>query len=198
MALNEKQKRFAHEYIIDLNATHAAIRAGYSERSAHSHGYRLLRHDEVSKLIEVLQKERSERTTVTADRVIEELAKVGFSDIRHVVRWGSTPNNPDIDGLEPNGLGLYPVALIPSDQISDEAAGAVSEVSLTQAGVKVKLHDKLSALEKLGRHLGVFEAGADEAEAVPIKIAFEVEDNAKANVRITTGQAKSAPKDIPE
>ena len=94
MALNEKQKRFAHEYIIDLNATNAALRAGYSKKTAYSQGHRLLKHAEISKYIEVLQKERSERTAVTADMVIDELAKVGFSDIRNVVRWGRTPNNP--------------------------------------------------------------------------------------------------------
>lgn len=78
MALNERQRRFAEEYIVDLNATQAAIRAGYSPRTAKMQGSRLMTHDDIQKLIGELGKERQKRTQITADRVLEEFASVAF------------------------------------------------------------------------------------------------------------------------
>ena len=69
--LNEKQKRFIKEYLIDLNATQAAIRAGYSEATAYSQGQRLLKHVEVAPLIAEEQRKRGERTEITADYVLK-------------------------------------------------------------------------------------------------------------------------------
>jgi phage terminase small subunit len=70
MALTDKQKRFAEEYLIDLNATQATIRAGYSEKTAYSQCERLLRNVEVQAAISEGQKSRSQRTGITADRVV--------------------------------------------------------------------------------------------------------------------------------
>ena len=70
MALNVKQQTFVAEYLIDLNATQAAIRAGYSEATAYSQGQRLLKHVEVAALIQKAMDERSERTEITADYVL--------------------------------------------------------------------------------------------------------------------------------
>ena len=84
--LNEKQKQFVREYLIDLNATQAAIRAGYSEKTARSQGQRLLTHVDIAAAIKVAQDERIERTEITADRVLEELAKIGFSNMQDYIR----------------------------------------------------------------------------------------------------------------
>ena len=154
--LTDKQARFVEEYLVDLNATQAAIRAGYSEKTANEQGPRLLVNVSVSQAIAKAQLARSKRTEVTQDRVVKELAKIAFADIRQAVRWGKSPIDTESENAEPNGLGRYPVELVPSEEIDDDIAAAVSEVSLTQAGIKIKMHDKKGALVDLGKHLGMF------------------------------------------
>ena len=80
MALTAKQKAFVQEYLVDLNATQAAIRAGYSKRSAYSTGQRMLKNDEVQKAIQKAQKRREERTEVTQDYVIAKLREIAEKD----------------------------------------------------------------------------------------------------------------------
>ena len=74
--LNEKQQRFADEYLIDLNATQAAIRAGYSKKSAYSQGQRLLKHDEVKSYIEERMADQKENTIASAEEVMQYLTSV--------------------------------------------------------------------------------------------------------------------------
>ena len=83
MSLNDKQERFCQEYLVDLNATQAAIRAGYSPRSARSQAADLLTKPNIEDRIAQLMAERQERTQVTQDQVIRELALLAFSDVRH-------------------------------------------------------------------------------------------------------------------
>lgn len=79
MALTEKQKRFVAEYLVDLNATQAAIRAGYSEKTAEQMGYQLLQKTSVQKAVQIAMKDRQQRTEITQDMVLDELGKVAFS-----------------------------------------------------------------------------------------------------------------------
>lgn len=81
MALTEKQKRFCEEYLIDLNATQAALRAGYKEKTARSIASENLTKPDIQKYLKELMAERSERTEITADNVLKELEKVAFADI---------------------------------------------------------------------------------------------------------------------
>ncbi|MFY0682604.1 MAG: terminase small subunit [Thalassovita sp.] len=179
MALNEKQKRFAQEYITDLNATQAAIRAGYSEKTAYSAGQRLLKKVEVQSSIQKAQAKRSKRTEITQDRVLQELARIGFSDIRNAVAWGGKALE---DKEEERG---FPVELRPSGEIDEDTAAAISEVSLTGQGVKIKMHDKLNALDKLARHLGMLNgSGAKDAEAPALTINFNAKEPI-GEVRVT-------------
>lgn len=157
MALNAKQRRFVEEYLVDLNATQAAIRAGYSAKRADAIGYENLRKPEIAKAVEVAQSERSARTEITQDMVLQELAKIGFADIRKVVRWGSTTMVPTInDAGEEVMEACHGLALVGADEIDDDTAAAISEISEGREGLKVKLHDKKSALVDIGRHLGMF------------------------------------------
>ena len=78
--LHGKQKRFCEEYLVDLNATQAAIRAGYSEKTAYSMGHENRQKQKIQTYINHLMKWRSLRTQVTADRVLEELAKIAFAE----------------------------------------------------------------------------------------------------------------------
>jgi phage terminase small subunit len=141
--LTPKQARFVEEYLIDLNATDAARRAGYSAKTAEQQGPRLLGNVGVAAAIQAAISARSARTQVTADRVVEELARLGFSDMREFAEWGAAG-----------------VKLRNSDTLPDDAARCVAEVSqtITEGGgsLKFKLHDKKGALELLGRHLGMF------------------------------------------
>lgn len=163
MALTAKQQRFVDEYLIDLNATQAAIRAGYSKKTANEQGSRLLANVSVSAAVAESMKSRSGRTGITQDMVLKELAKIGFSDIRKVVRWGETMVRM-VDGEEECAEDMVPyhgLALIDSTEIDDDTAGAIAEVSQGKDGLKVKLHDKKGALVDIGRHLGMFSPGAN-------------------------------------
>tara|TARA_R110000868_G_scaffold369943_1_gene633424 strand:- start:180 stop:731 length:552 start_codon:yes stop_codon:yes gene_type:complete len=167
MALTAKQERFVAEYLIDLNATQAAKRAGYSEKTARSQGTRMLTNVAIQAAIAASQDKRAGRTEITQDRVLAELAKIGFSDIRKAVRWGGIPE------VAEDGSHTYPVEMIPSEDMDDETAAAITEVSLTAQGVRIKMADKLAALEKIGKHLGMFAgAGSDDAETPSINITL--------------------------
>jgi len=188
MALNDKQKRFAREYIVDLNKTQAAIRAGYSPKTAHAQGLRLFKNAEVEAEIQKAQAKRQERTEITQDMVLQELASIGFSDIRKAVTWGKNPIERGDENADANGLGVYPVELVPSNQIDDATAAAVSEVSLTQTGVKVKMHDKLSALEKLARHLGMLNGSGGAVNDAPSLNINITAKEAVGDVRVTRSE----------
>lgn len=154
MALNDKQRRFVAEYLIDLNATQAAIRAGYSEKTAEQYGFQLLQKTSVQKFLAERMKARENRTEITQDKVLQELAKIGFADIRKAVKWGDgiAVTDPESGAVEiSNG-----VSLIGSEEIDDATAASISEVSQTAQGIKIKMHDKRAALVDIGRHLGMF------------------------------------------
>lgn len=85
MALTDRQRRFVEEYLVDLNATQAAIRAGYSKRTAASQGERLLRHVEVAAAVRAAQDARSKRTEVTQDRIVRELWGMAMADTNELV-----------------------------------------------------------------------------------------------------------------
>ncbi len=147
--LTKKQQAFVQEYLIDLNGTQAALRAGYSKDSAPVVGCENLKKPNIQQAIQEEMEKRQERTRVTQDKVVQELAKIAFSNMRSFVKWG-----PD------KVWGSSEVTLIDSDQLTAEDAACVSEISQSpnQYGnvVKFKLHDKKAALELLGRHLGMF------------------------------------------
>lgn len=155
--LTPKQRRFVEEYLIDLNATQAAIRAGYSHKTARQIGEQNLSKLDIANAISEAKQKRSIRTEITQDMVLKELAKIGFSDIRKVIRWGNTTVRKAINAEGEEVEETYHgIALIDSSEIDDETAAAIAEVSEGRDGLKVKLHDKKSALVDIGRHLGMF------------------------------------------
>jgi phage terminase small subunit len=161
--MTPKQQRFVEEYLIDLNATAAYRRAGYTAtgNAAEVNAARLLRNAKVAEAITAAQDSRSERTEITQDMVLRELAKIGFSDMRKLLKWGGTIDGFDETAAEENGEVRLSVAnlvqLFDSDELDDDTAACVSEISQTKDGaLKVKLHDKQAALVNIGRHLGMF------------------------------------------
>jgi phage terminase small subunit len=88
MKLNPKRQRFVHEYLVDLNATQAAIRAGYSASAARSQGHRMMTNADIEKSIQDAMDERDERTQISADRVLRELALIGFANMADYMSVG--------------------------------------------------------------------------------------------------------------
>lgn len=158
--MTEKNFRFCQEYIIDLNATQAATRAGYSEDTAGSIGHELLKKPEIEAEIGRLQEERSKRTQITADRVIVELGKVAFANIQDYLEAGNKFSDA-------KGMDADKAAAIESIQITEtEWEGG------TKTGIKFKLHDKIAALEKIGRHLGIFEKDNEQQrDVIKVKVS---------------------------
>jgi len=178
MALTDKQRRFVDEYLVDLNATQAAIRAGYSQKTAASIGEENLRKPEIAKAVQDAQAARAKRTEITQDMVLRELAKIGFSDIRKIVRWGKTElrvADAEEDGATEVHHGL---ALVSVDEIDDDTAAAISEISEGREGLKVKLHDKKGALVDIGRHLGMFKERVEHTgkNGGPVELATLTKD----------------------
>lgn len=194
MALNAKQRRFVDEYLIDLNATQAAIRAGYSAKTANEQGARLLANVNVQTLLTERMKDREKRTEITQDKVLAELAKIGFADIRKVVQWGNTEIRINASGGD-DGAGsekmvevYHGLCLKAADEIDDSTAAAISEVSQGREGLKVKLHDKRAALVDIGRHLGMFKdkvelTGKDGGPIMQATVTPEELAEAVRNVR---------------
>src|SRR5690606_21301345 len=146
MGLTDKQQRFVEEYMVDLNATQAAIRAGYSQNAAHSIGAENLIKPEIQEAIQKRKQELSDSTGITAERVLSEYAKIAFSDARELF----TPDNDLFDIRQLDDSTAAAVQYVQVDVMS------VQGVPMGQSK-KVKLYDKLRALEALGRHIGLFE-----------------------------------------
>ncbi len=146
--MTPKQQRFVEEYLIDLNATQAAIRAGYSEKTAGKIGFQLLEKTRVAEAIQRAQGKRSRRAMVTQDDVLRELARLGFSDLRRIF-------NEDGSLKQPHEWDDDTAAAIASVEVFEEYEGKGEDRRLSGYTRKVKVWDKNSALEKLGKHLGI-------------------------------------------
>ncbi|HCF5641507.1 terminase small subunit [Pseudomonas aeruginosa] len=154
MALTKKQRLFVDEYLIDLNATQAAIRAGYSTRRATEIGYQLLQRPEVAQAIQAAMAERSKRTEVEADYVIRRLREIDEMDV--------------LDILEDDGsfrsIRDWPRAwrqFLSGIEIAELSEGRGDDRRIAGVLRKVKWPDKLRNLELLSRHVGTESAALD-------------------------------------
>jgi phage terminase small subunit len=164
VALNAKRTRFVAEYLKDLNGTQAAIRAGYSKKTAYSQADELLKIPEVRKYLDQQQAKLAEKHGVTVDKIVGELSRIAFSDIRNSVAWRSnvTEMGQDEETGEPILNITNQIELIDSDKIDDATAAAISEIGRdSRGGLKIKFHDKRAALVDLGKHLGMFREKID-------------------------------------
>ena len=169
MALNDRQKRFVEEYLVDLNATEAAKRAGYSEKTAYSIGFENLKKPEIHEAIQQAKDARAERTEITQDMVLKELAKIAFAngtDFAKVVCRDVPMTTVDDDGnLQTVMKRQQLVEVRDTDTISLEKRAAISGIKEGKYGIEVSSYDKVKALELLGKHLGMFDAkGAQRDE----------------------------------
>lgn len=164
--MTEKQKRFVEEYLIDLNATQAAIRAGY-KRSEYTdtNANKLLENTSVAEAIEKAMAERSKRTGINQDRVVEELAKLAFVNAADVIDVNTATVLKD---AKPEDL-----ACIQSVKVKKTTKGKD-----TIEEREVRFYDKKDSLVQLGKHLGMF------------KDKLELEADMELNVNIDYGDSE--------
>lgn len=139
-----KHQVFVDEYLVALNATEAALRAGYSRNSAHVMGCYLMKKPPIARAIREAMEARALRTGIDADRIVLELARVAFSDLGHIADWG-----PD------------DVVLKPSNALAEADRAAISEVSAPAgkaggARIHIRLQNKQRALDNLARHFALY------------------------------------------
>ena len=152
MRITPKQMRFVDEYLVDLNATQAAIRAGYSTKTAAFIGAQNLKKLQIAEEISRRQKDLQRRTEVTQERVVTELARVAFADATDYAHVEMRTHTKE-DGTE---VTYQAVALKETTELSADQRAAIAGIKQGANGIEVKLCDKLKALELLGRHIGMF------------------------------------------
>lgn len=167
MVLTEKQKLFCNEYLIDLNATRA-YRTVYKnckkDETAAAAGARMLRNVNVKAYLDVKMQERAERTEITQDKVLKELAAIAFAngaDYAQVVERQATYTRGDgicIPVTTKNGIPVITedVELTLTNTLTDIQKKAISSIKQGKNGIEIATCDKVKALELLGRHLGMF------------------------------------------
>jgi len=156
--LTDKQRLFCLEYIKDFNATAAYIRAGYSKTGARTSACRLLTNGNIQSELKRQKDKRAQRTQITVDRVVQELARIGFGNPKDAMTWGKR----QIEDGNGNDIGQMPyVDFEDSDKIPDEVAAMIAEVKITNGvsgpTMSMKMHDKLRALEMLSKHVGLYD-----------------------------------------
>lgn len=183
--LTDLQKRFCEEYLIDLNGTEAAKRAGYKGKSAASQASRLLTNDKISQYISQLKASRAEKTQTDSERVLQELRSIGFSNIKKVASW-------DAEGA---------MTVVPSEEMPDEVAASIESIKMEKitlftktnkaynedgeredeveetikTTLTVKLHKKNPALLLIMRHIGMLGEKDEEENPVLKKALYDLQ-----------------------
>lgn len=170
--LTPKQQRFVDEYLVDLNATKAAVRAGYSAKTAHSVGWENLRKPEIQQAIEKAMNDRSARVRMTADDVLRELAILARSDVTHY----TVGDNGQIETVEdaPEGA-LRAVSSVKVKKHFDK------EGNHTSTDTELKLWDKPAALRMAGQHLGLFVERVQNDGAVEVVVRYVGKETERDN-----------------
>lgn len=152
MSLNKRQQRFVEEYLVDLNGTQAAIRAGYSPKTANEQAAQLLAKLSIQEAVQAAQAKRSERVQIDQDWVVKRLAALADSDIREVVSWdeGGVTYKPSKELAWKDAYTITEVVL--KETIKQDEGG--SELVLNREK-RLKQVDKKGALDSLAKHLGM-------------------------------------------
>lgn len=165
--LTPRQQRFVDEYLIDLNATQAAIRAGYSKNGAEVTASKLLRVAKVSAAIAKAQEKRAARTGINQDRVLKELARIAFFDPRKLFRASGEPI--DIQDLDEDVAAVLAGLDIVVER-TEEGRDGYSAVR------KYRLTNKMSAIEAAMRHLGMFKDSLELKGGINVTISQDDAD----------------------
>jgi len=163
--MTPKQERFVAEYLVDLNATQAAIRAGYSAKTADVQGPRLLGNVRIREAIEEGKRRHLDKAEITAERVLREIGALAFSDVTRAHR-----------------LEGEPVAAL--DDLSEEDRRAIQSIETVRRNLaggdghsdeihKVRLWDKPKALEMLAKHFALLQERVEHSGDVTFRWAKE-------------------------
>ena len=156
--LTERQRNFIGEYLVDLNATAAYIRAGFSPAAASVHAVRLMKMPEIREAIEIVRAEQARRTGYNADRVLRELAIMGLTKLSDLVDLETLDFRTDVN---PELL-----AAVQSVKVKRNADGSVDR--------EIKLYDKIRPLEMLCKHLGIVNDKLHIEATLPIVIVDDL------------------------
>lgn len=149
MALNARQQRFVEEYLVDLNASAAARRAGYSAKTAGQIGEKLLKKAEIQEALQAAMKARSERTQIDADWMLKRLAQMAEADMADLFASDGTLRPPH------EWPEAWRKGLVAGVEVFEEFDGQGKDRKLIGYTRKVKLADRLKSLELIGRHVAV-------------------------------------------
>jgi phage terminase small subunit len=166
---NHKHELFAQAIAKGIGLEVAFTRAGYAPSLKNAS--RLKAYEGVRSRIAELQAHAAEKTGASIERTLNELTLIAFADIREAVIWADSQFIEDEDG---DSKVAHSVMLRASDTLSPETARAISKVIQTKDGIRVELHDKLSALDKIGRHLGMFRGRPVTFALPPIETATDI------------------------
>ena len=177
--MNARQPRFVEEYLIDPNATQAAIRAGYSKKTARSIGQENLTKPDIAAAVRQAQDKRAERTQITSDQVVRELALIGFG------RMGDFYDKDSGRMLEVHELPAEAQARLSSIKLTRErthtTGDGVDETIVNEATIELKVWDRIRSLELLGKHLGMFtERVAVSADVSLLEVTRAIEAKERA------------------
>jgi len=157
--MNPKQVQFCREYIIDMNATQAYIRAGYAEHSAGQNAAILMKKHKIQALIKKFARDRALRTQTEADQIVSQLARIGMSDIRKIFTAnGQLKRVEDLDA--DTAASIQSVKVTQRPTVDYDGEKTYEDV------VEYKLADKRGALELLGKHISLWEGSSNGAETV--------------------------------
>jgi phage terminase small subunit len=188
--LSARERIFVREYLVDLNATQAAIRAGYSRRSASRNTHKVFYRPRVKAAIAAALAERAAKLEITAERVLRELALLGFANLRDYV-------TPEADGtarLDLSALSRDQAAAIRELTVEEVTTGQ-GAAARTARKVKVRLADKKGSLELVGKHLGLFGRKAGDGQEGETQAHAELSDLERAQEILRLLAAARAPED---
>lgn len=173
--MDEKRRRFVREYLRSLDAKEAGRRVGLTGATGARRAQRWLHEREIAQAIERALAARRRRKLLSADRVLEEFARIAFADIRDYATW---------DGKS--------VTFLSGDELSDDAAAAIAEIAPVGKAPRIKLHDKKAALNALARHLGLFTPRAESADPKAAReAAAQLRDKLAARIAALAADPKS-------
>jgi phage terminase small subunit len=158
--LTDKQRRFIAEYLVEGNATQAALRAGYAKGSAEVTGCRMLRNAKVAAEIASGRQAQAEKAEITGQRVLEELAGIGFANMLDYLSIDKD-GDPYVDLSRLNRRQAAAIAEVTVEDFKEGRGKNARDVRR----VRFKLHDKRAALVELGKRFGLWEKQADEPPA---------------------------------
>jgi phage terminase small subunit len=184
--LNERQVSFVREFITDFNATKAAIRVGYSEKTARQISSKMLSNINIQVAIKKETEKKAKKQDITQKQVIDELGKIAFSDITDFVEWDQGQGIMFIDSSSVNRDKTGALKQVTSKTTKRFIRGGkgIDDEEIETVYLTISTHDKVKALELLGKHLGVFEIqDKKDSKEYVVTLAFDPSVLAKKKVK---------------